>query len=317
MHSQLSGASDPNPEQAIPFLEQIAVLENAGLKLATQEKSLGFVGVRDAQLDEVLEKLMIYDHRNRVAYLPIPKNASTFMKSAMVKGSAKWDDFQGARGNSIHRFIYNPENGMRRENQQEAVADYFKVAVIRNPWGRIVSGYFDKFVKPGNSGTGSRTALEISGSSTETNSITFRAFVEYLCRTADDKLDRHFRSQSAAFMNRLGDFNLIGQFENLNIFKRALSCKLGVSLDYEAGNIRKSAVPLRTTYAVLPQREREFVDLTPQEFRAAISEGCDLILPKPHQMVTPEIWQAVQLRFAEDFELYRQQFSQAANYDNS
>ena len=87
--------------------------------------------------------------------------------------------------------------------------DYFKFALVRNPWDRLVSCYFDKIVAK-------KMFHHLHG-------MEFDAFVDYVATRNLRTIDRHLRLQTCLMPSN--DLDFIGRFENLTedvneIFRR-------------------------------------------------------------------------------------------------
>jgi hypothetical protein len=74
---------------------------------------------------------------------------------------------------------------------------WMKVAVVRNPYDRVVSGFVDKFCGDDLSLPWVREVIEtINKTRKPANSITFGEFVEYLCTVNPHRCNAHWRPQT-------------------------------------------------------------------------------------------------------------------------
>jgi hypothetical protein len=114
-------------------------------------------------------------------YLSVPKAACT---------SVKWALFQ-ARGLALPdlpKLIHWQRWPERVENVRAACQGLFAFTVLRNPMERLVSCYRNKFRADGiHDLMGDHAEIRIDWS--------FRQFVEFVCRTPDEKCNEHIASQ--------------------------------------------------------------------------------------------------------------------------
>ena len=75
--------------------------------------------------------------------------------------------------------------------------DYVKVAVVRNPWDRLVSLYYDKVRRVLYRGLATLGVKK---------SMSFADFALYVCSIPDDETDPHLRSQTYFAFDALGNF---------------------------------------------------------------------------------------------------------------
>ena len=100
---------------------------------------------------------------------------------------------------------------------------YLKVGVVRNPWDRLVSAYYEvqgsqqsylqKFWKP----------LQI-----DSIDQFFEALSEEKGRKGIQKIV-HFRSQQELISDRFTNMDIVGRFENLDLFMRDFNCAFNSS----------------------------------------------------------------------------------------
>ena len=119
----------------------------------------------------------------KTAFYLNAKVASTSIKQLLIKhvpGAKMGKDFFAGLG------LDDPEN---------IPSDYLKIAVVRNPWARLVSCYFDK-AKNG------RPHFTLAGLKP---GATFDEFVCFVANMPDETSDIHFRSQGWAFWDAIKD----------------------------------------------------------------------------------------------------------------
>jgi tetratricopeptide (TPR) repeat protein len=264
-------------------------------KMLNQYVDSGFIGVDGNSVNPL--GYYFVNQKLKIVYCSIPKNACTLFKNMIVEHS---DLCMGYRqsGLNIHEFIgknksFLTENLLENLNSSE----YFKFAVLRNPFERLVSAYLDKFAKHLDPESFCHEVISQVHQSLgiEPNiekSITFSQFVHYVAETEDSQLNDHWRPQS----NFIGfvKFDSIGQFENLDLLIDEFQDKFKIQ-------ITKEVSPHITNYQEFND-DLEFHNLYPQELRMLSG------LPKAKQLYTPELKQIVRERYSRDVELYEKTF---------
>ena len=146
--------------------------------------------------------------RLRLAYTYIPKNACTALKRTL--GHAQ--GWLTAESRSAHE--------MRRTWWLSGLASYplarDRVVVVRDPFDRVLSAYYSKFVLARDGiaeqamATGLAAALRPGATRDD---VTFADFVGYLSRTPDRVLDDHWRPQHDFL---IGSYNQVVRFDRLD-----------------------------------------------------------------------------------------------------
>lgn len=120
---------------------------------------------------------ILYFQRAEIALYVVPKGACTSIKRCMAHcylkefGTKDWKQ-------SLYALENMPHNN-----------DYYKIAIVRNPWDRIASLYKNKIVDP-------RSVKLPIATLGLYHRMPFSEFVEQVCRHKDsDKLEKHFKSQ--------------------------------------------------------------------------------------------------------------------------
>ena len=183
----------------------------------------------------------LVNHEQRFIYCPIPKVACTSIKHWFMQTLGSSIEFEDI---SITHSHVDEHYSAARANwrlARKAINQYQRLAVVRNPWTRTVSGFIDKFVRedfnPQKAQVieaiythrghtlnrcdtldwntmGDTHKIPMDPSIPYQDGISFQEFSDYLCRTPDEQLDDHWRPQYL-FLGR-HDFQWILKFENLD-----------------------------------------------------------------------------------------------------
>jgi hypothetical protein len=147
---------------------------------------------------------MVVLKKIRILYNPIAKCGSSFLRQAMVALSGMPESITQL---PLDTYCTGLQLGdLPREEAQAILHDpsFLRIAVIRDPFGRLVSAYLDKFVlnrmDVGNRFHTTAVIAEIRGRAQPTEadfhrSISFAEFVEYLVTQPPEKLDPHWCPQ--------------------------------------------------------------------------------------------------------------------------
>jgi len=219
----------------------------------------------------------------RLAYTPIPKNASTSFKRTF--GSAQ--GWLAPETSNVHV--------MKRSWWLSGLARYphteDRVVVVRDPYGRALSAYFSKFVGPDQAIAERAMATGLAASlapGATRDDVTFADFVEYLARTSSRVLDEHWRPQSDFLV---GSYTRVVRFEHLDhdtefLAQRGLA--LTPSRDRAPSKLQNDLGPgwgertagrvrtLRRRRGVLPARENMYDDRLRELVRERFAEDVEL-----------------------------------------
>jgi hypothetical protein len=241
-----------------------------------------------------IENYYIINHKYKIIYCPIPKNACTFFKEILIENSEHQADFKQSKLD-VHRYI--------RQNEVKLTdfsclsnSEYLKIAIIRNPYDRLVSGYFNKFVKPQKVIPIVKNIVnnvyEFQGLEPDhQKSITFSQFIEYLSRTDDSHLNEHWRSQYFFLGMGLVKFDVLDSLENISEIVQHLEVRLGIK-------ISDRKIKNKTNY-IEPENPKNWHQMYPQELRKFQK------LPTTKALYTDELIALVQHRYALDLEMYQ------------
>lgn len=249
-----------------------------------------------------IENSYLADHANKIVYAWIPKNACTYLKTAMVLSSDQAEAFR-AFGKDAHVFTRQPDSGFFLK-RFEALDDpaYFSFAVLRDPFKRLASAYANVFVKPLRTQVAALDSVRdaIFAVCAHNNkppdfarSITFEEFVHYIVRTPDIDLNYHWRPQRTFFENPFPSLNFVGRSEDMETIEKVLSANVGWRFDA----VRDTN---STTYARTTGIGR-YDAMKPHDLAA-------MDFPPASVLYTSELRDLVVKRYHNDFELYHQQF---------
>jgi hypothetical protein len=111
----------------------------------------------------------------------------------------------------LHRAMHNRDLGPWRDWSEEATAAPVRFTVVRNPYTRIASCYFDKMLRP----SPQRRFFVHNAGLDPTEKIGFRAFLQKLAELPRELDDTHWARQSFNTGARLLDLTHIGKVETL------------------------------------------------------------------------------------------------------
>ena len=231
----------------------------------------------------------------RVIYCPMAKNGSTYFKKALMERSEFYPEFLES-GGSLHEFAFRHPRLRMRDFSRLDDSGSLSFAIVRDPIDRAVSAYLNKFV----SITGNlRVARQATAAYVElVNSdfdperlLNFRQFVRLICHQADSELDHHWRPQHTFLRDYTEKFDWLVPQHRIADFLPILESHLGDSMPRE-----------RSRNRVQYSREvPEGVDYTrwaPQRLRH------QKLYPTRDVLVSPDLLEALQARFALDLDLF-------------
>ena len=140
----------------------------------------------------------------RLIYYEIPKTGCTTIKTILLE----MENSQVPDGDEAVHVKLFPRAKYPSDVQKPEFDDYFRFALVRNPWARLVSCYQNKVLNPRPGiffGIYPRIPF---------NRMSFTDFVRFVCRVPDDLCEPHFRPQSDFLAS--GNINFIGRFENFS-----------------------------------------------------------------------------------------------------
>ena len=195
-----------------------------------------------------LRDVWIHLPEHSLLYLPIPKNANTYLKSIMLFNAGDAPDFKPGYESPAQfstRTGYRHKPVKRRILQGSAKNSRF--LVLRDPRARLVSAFIDKFAKKYPTDTryvdwlGANTGKKIK-------ELTLVDLLEVLASLKPREMNKHLRPQSY-WVDMAGGhekFDFIGRVERLEQTERFLTRK-GLSIPQIETQSLSSKVIFKTT----------------------------------------------------------------------
>jgi tetratricopeptide (TPR) repeat protein len=277
--------------------------EDIYLGLSQTFQAMGQREKADVAWGQWVEQTYLVEHGTKVVYCPIAKNASTFLKAALVLNSDQAQQFVQS-GRDGHVFTRKPRSGFHLGNRSLlGHQKYFSFIVLRDPFERALSAYFNIFVRPLRwrhiPDVPARDVIfDIYAKRNEwpafSRSVCFSEFVYYLCTATDLDMDHHWRPQHCFFGGDLSPFDFIGRVEDMETTISVLERRARWRFD---GALRDNATHYGaaelagTAHLALP---RTLVDLP--------------VLPRSQDMYAPELRERVATRYGRDFDCYADRF---------
>jgi hypothetical protein len=177
-------------------------------------------------LEKPFWRPILVDDEHKFVYVPISKNACTSIKNwyAKIKGDTEYSldtsaDFHSKQGAKYNKLF---------------TEDYFKFAIVRNPWERLLSAYKFKFLKKKDPPV-PQLNKKINGN--ENKTISFEQFVKYVCSSTDLECDVHWKPQHIFFNDIKLDY--LAKMETLESDLKEISKNIGFEIKLEKLNSTK------------------------------------------------------------------------------
>ncbi|NES78912.1 MULTISPECIES: tetratricopeptide repeat protein [unclassified Okeania] len=252
----------------------------------------------------------LINHKLKIIYCPIPKNACTMFNTIMVEHSDYAQQYKES-SQDIHEYIGRLEVEMRLTDPSYMQnPDYFKFVILRNPFKRLVSAYLNLIVKRAKPISFAYKLVmdvyrDLGMEPDIYKSITFSQFINYLANTDNDRLNAHWRPQYTFLCLGRFQFDYIGQFENLNRVKKDLNQKSQLKIPENIFEYK------RTNYSNY-KFENKLHKKHPDELIKLIKKVGGF--PKYEVFYTPELEVMVREKYAEDIKIYEREFNQVVEF---
>jgi hypothetical protein len=240
-------------------------------------------------------------------YCFIPKNACSLFKTVAARYAA--DFSEPVRAAIIRQDfvrIHHHTSALRATRADLSNPHLFRFVVLRNPFGRAVSAYHNKFVRNGARDFFCRQVIKqalnldqpVQDIDPSVN-ITFYEFVRYLYQTRSFDLNEHWRPQVDFLL--FANYDAYLPFENLASALPALEHRLKVSIpriNPMQNSVDYRTIPIQEPWHLPPSDLLEIQD----------KEGG---LPTAVQMLNPTLVDMLRYRYQADFDLYAQHCGEA------
>lgn len=259
---------------------------------------------QQAHQESLIQRYLV-NHRHRIIFCPIPKNACTLFKLMIVEHSDSQHHFQKSNEN-IHSYTAMQCNGFGVDHLEYLQSkEFFKFVILRNPFERLVSAYLDKFVKPVELESFAQIVIQdicqrFGQPLDFRRSITFHQFVHYLTTTEDAWMNEHWRPQHTFLEKHLFEFDLVGQFEELEQSLEILEARFNIHITRDPSKYHNKP-EYQTAYRSFDQ-SLQFHEMYPEQIR--LLNG----LPSATNLYTPELKEQVGQRYEKDIALYKYYF---------
>lgn len=245
--------------------------------------------------------LLVCRRLELVVFVP-PKNACSGVKEAIASVECPGEAEQS--GLSIHDFARRFDAARFDPRELEA---YRWLAVLRNPYHRIVSAFFNKLcaVRSAELYGAEMSALQrLLGLEVDpARGLSFEEFIRGLELCLPEDMDKHWRPQASLLTHPLSRFEFVGRVDDSAALTAGLA-RYGLELKAASGN---------------PTRYRKGSDgyryATPWALRAEDLRGKRVPKPTPDEMFSLELKRSFDRVYAADLELYTQAFGEPPRLD--
>jgi tetratricopeptide (TPR) repeat protein len=287
--------------------------ENADIYFELCEASKAAGNVRGAATAYRLwaEATYLLEPKGHTIYCPIPQNASTFLKTALVLNSPNAGGFR-TDGEDVHTFIRRPDSGLRLNDARYlADARYFSFLILRHPFQRLASAYASNFVRPFRlqrypapraRAVVREVHLRKGREPDLAASVTFEEFVSHLARTSDVEMSPHWRPQTT-FFAEVDAFKCIGCVEDLTASTAEITRR-------RRWSFRATDAAARNPTCRAKPEPANYHNMSP----LALSSLREF--PIADQLLTEELRDLVANRYAADINLFRERFGDADGLDS-
>jgi hypothetical protein len=225
---------------------------------------------------------------SRSVYSFIPKNACSTMRRALAIDT-------GCIPDASHIGWIHDNNSTFSADLEGLLTAEYTFVILRSPFTRLASTYLDKI-------TGRWpdmwNLLAMGGYATDPDSLSFRKFVETICRPGVFRSNIHWRPQVDFLVYEEYDDYI--SYENFAFEKARIEERAGIHIVDARDKTRHG----NDRYTLVS--DRSFCDATPFEIRTMRHEG---LSPSHESLYDDAIRTVVANHYAEDLKLYEAVFS--------
>jgi hypothetical protein len=163
------------------------------------------------------KRVNIVIHDKKFVFMMLKKCASVTMGKVILESLGH----KNTKGNNVNKILRT----LDRFNKYDVDGlDYTKVVWVRNPFDRLVSGWFDRIHKIKNKNTMNWYGIP--------NTISFPDFIYWVCSIDDDNMNVHFKQQTIDITigNRIVP-NIVMRLETLQEDWKQLQSKFNWLID--------------------------------------------------------------------------------------
>ena len=153
------------------------------------------------------------EKKNKLIIAHIPKSGCQSIRKMLLESNNQYKDHSSLWEGNIRKYIIRD---FTRFN------NYTKIAIVRNPYERLISGYKDKILTDNYKFLGFSKELKREKNLSDDVRISFKDFVYYI-KNNRNKLDPHFKPQTTLFdvrqfkILKIGKINLESFFKKYNL----------------------------------------------------------------------------------------------------
>ena len=164
-------------------------------------------------------------HKRKVIFTEMPKNGCESIRHLILREEGIYENPKDIWNKINHGYkgITYKISGDDIKNFMEKNSDYKLLTIIRNPFTRLVSGYFDKIIRPENVTYPYCKRVIIAHGrkrQTSTTKVSFEEFVNYIIKEDKQTLDYHYRPQTNLFDITIRNNEMLKMEDIPNIKKR-------------------------------------------------------------------------------------------------
>jgi hypothetical protein len=224
---------------------------------------------------------MMVSERHRILYIPVAKCGCTSLKSAMI-ALAGVEQYEKAIELGVHLITDRFNTGVQLKDKSMKDAwkilasdEYFKFAVVREPFERMVSAYLEKFVYNRHHPENLLHTRPVIGMVQGTDAIdlqrgiSFDEFIAAVIGQEAMQLDPHWRPQYL-YMENIKHLSKVYRLENIGKLQVDLCDITGSSLQLRHRNKTRKSDELLTGIAAMPSADIEALgSFDPRSFESS------------------------------------------------